>query len=143
MSQIYKNFKFFIFHQNDPIMGFYAKNRLRTLKTLPWLELARTFASIHIHLPWIKRFQGSAVRAIDSLHRKPPIRLFWWKLKNLKIFEKITKFSFFESPYKTFRKITLPNILLRSTIWRRTRILGFGCQPSRALLLDDLHTAQV
>ena len=35
-----------------------------------------------------KAFKGSVMRAIDFSHRKHHIGLFWWKLKNLKNFEK-------------------------------------------------------
>ena len=64
----------------------------------PWNASLALIQGKWVYLSENRLFQShwsvfsSTIRAIDFSHRKPHIGLFWWKLKNLKIFEKKEKF---------------------------------------------------
>jgi hypothetical protein len=77
---------------------FLNEESIPPLKTFP-LSCISLFSLQYIHLfpeSWSgKRFQGSAIRAIDSSHRKTSQMIILVKIKKL---EKIAKLSFFGHP---------------------------------------------
>jgi hypothetical protein len=83
----------------------------RTLKTLPWPWISLFSLQYTCLFPELgKRFQDSAMRAIDSSHRKTPIGLFWWKLKNIKNWK--IDLKFFENRKILFFKSLCRKLLL-------------------------------